>query len=98
MNADASKLNRSLWLDAVRGMAVLMVFIYHCSEDDFIGTLASGYLKFIADIGMFGVDLFYVLSGFFITKTILKSKEWDVGKFYLQEQQEYIQRTWFVCL
>lgn len=59
------------FLDGVRGMAVLLVFCYHCAP---YGWKAS-WLSF----GWSGVDLFFVLSGFLITGILLKAKD---GKNY----------------
>jgi len=49
-------------LDGLRGIAIVMVFLFHCyprRAGDPIGLLAGG--------GWAGVDLFFVLSGFLIT-------------------------------
>ena len=52
-------------LDAIRGLAVLLVLIYH---------FFSPYIK-ILHIGWIGVDMFFVLSGFLITGILYDSKE-----------------------
>jgi peptidoglycan/LPS O-acetylase OafA/YrhL len=64
--------NRIPELDGVRGIAVLLVVIYHAflynpgSSDDLIAV--------IRPYGHAGVDLFFVLSGFLITGILLNAK------------------------
>ncbi len=60
--ADPFQLGRRPALDGMRGVAVLMVFLFH-----FQVPFASG--------GLIGVDVFFVLSGFLITA--LLCEEWD---------------------
>lgn len=50
-------------LDGLRGVAILLVFIFHCRIP---GLLKAGYI---------GVDIFLVLSGFLITALLLKEYE-----------------------
>lgn len=57
-------------IQALRGLAVLMVVLYHAK----IGTVAAGYL---------GVDVFFVISGFLITTLVASGI--DRGKFRLTE-------------
>ena len=52
--------NRIPFLDGIRGGAVLCVVLYHFYPTIFLG-------------GYSGVDIFFMLSGFLITKTIIKS-------------------------
>lgn len=55
-------------LDAVRGLAVLMVFVHNTD------TYLSLHLGLIAKNGWMGVDLFFVLSGFLITGILIDTK------------------------
>lgn len=72
--------SRTQSLDALRGVAIVMVFFYHLATmkqlPEFKGSLAM-----LPAFGMFGVDLFYILSGYFITRALLKSPAWDAPRF-----------------
>jgi peptidoglycan/LPS O-acetylase OafA/YrhL len=61
------------WLDGMRGLAILAVFIYH------LQLIAGGFV---------GVDLFFVLSGFLITSLLLEEWQQrgtiSFGRFYLR--------------
>lgn len=62
-------------LDGVRGVAALMVMIFHWVQA-FPGTLGPiEPFRKIAVFGQTGVDLFFVLSGFLITRILLNSLE-----------------------
>jgi peptidoglycan/LPS O-acetylase OafA/YrhL len=54
-------------LDGVRGLAILLVLLFHYNY-----TLAVGWV---------GVQLFFVLSGFLITSILLKEKEYPLGHY-----------------
>jgi peptidoglycan/LPS O-acetylase OafA/YrhL len=61
-------------LDGVRGLAILLVLLYH-----FVGqtTATNGFeavVKWICSYGSLGVDLFFVLSGFLITGILYDSR------------------------
>ena len=61
-------------LDGLRGLAILMVMFSHFSIIGGIGFAASLALR-LAGCGAFGVDLFFVLSGFLITGILLDTKQ-----------------------
>jgi peptidoglycan/LPS O-acetylase OafA/YrhL len=64
-------------LDGVRGVAILMVLVYHFFPADLAaarGTLLHAW-SVLADFGGAGVDLFFVLSGFLITGILLDARD-----------------------
>lgn len=68
--------NRTPQLDAVRGLAVLVVLLHNTDKFRYTGLLARD--------GWMGVDLFFVLSGFLITGILLDTKDTQgyFRKFY----------------
>lgn len=71
----AEKLTYRPYIDGLRALAVLIVFIFHLEP----AFLPGGYL---------GVDIFFVISGFVITQSLykryLKSGKVDIVDFYLR--------------
>jgi peptidoglycan/LPS O-acetylase OafA/YrhL len=69
----AFRLGYRPWLDGMRGLAILAVFVYH------LQLLGGGFL---------GVDLFFVLSGFLITSLLLQEWQErgsiSFSRFYLR--------------
>jgi peptidoglycan/LPS O-acetylase OafA/YrhL len=68
--SDGKELSRIPCLDGIRAVAALMVMMFH-----FIGHRGeSQRIMHYAVIGQTGVDLFFVLSGFLITRILMRSK------------------------
>jgi peptidoglycan/LPS O-acetylase OafA/YrhL len=61
-------------LDGVRGLAILMVLVVHFIAGTQATNPFEAAVNRVAGFGMFGVDLFFVLSGFLITGILLDSK------------------------
>ena len=61
-------------LDGLRGLAILMVFLFHFGEDRAREGVIAKVLFKATDFGWTGVDLFFALSGFLITEILLDSK------------------------
>jgi peptidoglycan/LPS O-acetylase OafA/YrhL len=59
--------------DGMRGIAILLVMLYHFWRYKG-GGVAGGAVDAVAHIGWAGVDIFFVLSGFLITRILLSSK------------------------
>jgi peptidoglycan/LPS O-acetylase OafA/YrhL len=74
MARDATEEHHFLALDGLRGVAVLLVFIFHS-----MGPLITPAGP-IAYMGWLGVDLFFVLSGFLITSILLRAR--DAENYY----------------
>jgi peptidoglycan/LPS O-acetylase OafA/YrhL len=79
------------WLDLFRGLAAMLVLINHLRSlllKDYTNT--DGYFRsffyFITGFGHQAVVVFFVLSGFFITKTIQESfskKIWTFKMYFV---------------
>jgi peptidoglycan/LPS O-acetylase OafA/YrhL len=61
-------------LDGVRGLAVLLVFVYHAVRQLPYTAGPEALVHRIVNAGWIGVDLFFVLSGFLITGILLEAK------------------------
>lgn len=76
--------NRSGLLDAIRAIAVSMVLIFHVGTRypaESLDPVARAFLKY----GFLGVDIFYPLSGFLITRFLLaQTGPGAIGAFFLR--------------
>src|ERR1041385_4843546 len=64
-------------LDGLRGIAILMVFMVHLNQKPLLAgssPILTNALGRVASSGRFGVELFFVLSGFLITGILLDTK------------------------
>ena len=68
-------------LDGIRGLAILLVMIFHMNLLAGINA-ADRAARFVSSAGWTGVDLFFVLSGFLITGILLDTKHGE-GYFRL---------------
>ncbi len=66
------KLNHIVPLDGVRATAALMVLFFHCFQIASFSSPAGLMLQKIGFLGQTGVSLFFVLSGFLITRILLQ--------------------------
>lgn len=66
-------------LDGVRGIAILLVMIYHLNLMKPAATAAEATWTVWCDAGWVGVDLFFVLSGFLITGILLDGRGEPAG-------------------
>ena len=75
-------------IDGLRALAVLPVIFFHAGFKTFEG-------------GFVGVDIFFVISGYLITKLILEdvyNNKFNLGNFYLRRARRLLPALFFVIL
>lgn len=89
-------------LDGLRALAILLVIAWHCAQ--FVGfpLAATGVLRPLVELGWAGVDLFFALSGFLITRLLLSEEEAtgriDMGRFYARRALRLLPAFYTVVL
>ncbi|MGV9004854.1 acyltransferase family protein [Flavobacterium sp.] len=89
-----SQTSRIFGLDLMRAIAILMVLFGHClwifpQSDDI-------FYQFLQLFGFFGVELFFVLSGFLIGNILLKL--FVQNQFTVKTALHFLKRRWFRTL
>ena len=77
----SAKSNRIPTLDGWRGVAILLVCINHLQAGLQHNFYVGGYLL---DLGIHGVEIFFVLSGYLITSRLLSEERINLPVFYLR--------------
>jgi peptidoglycan/LPS O-acetylase OafA/YrhL len=67
-------------LDGLRGIAVLLVLVFHFSWGFAEHSSLLAAVKHTLWSGWMGVDMFFVLSGYLITRGLVKDSEFSIGK------------------
>ncbi len=72
------------FLDCLRGFAIVMVIIHHVGFR-FYYLVDDPVTRFLMSIGWAGVDIFFAISGYLITKILLvANKKNDIKKFFIK--------------
>src|SRR4051794_15251083 len=73
----ATHSSRFEFIDGLRGIAALAVVLFHCYRgSDLHAVLAAttpGFLLLLLDHGYLGVEIFFVISGFVISYSVLQT-------------------------
>ena len=62
-------------LDAIRGVAILLVVAFHFLDERSGVATTKGFMRavgYLSSVGWTGVQLFFVLSGFLVTQLLLR--------------------------
>lgn len=72
------------FLDCLRGVAIVMVIIHHVGFH-FLYLLNDPVARFLMSIGWAGVDVFFAISGYLITKILMNAHESkDIKRFFIK--------------
>lgn len=77
--------SRIQWLDGLRGVAILLVLAFHLTGPLQPDTRALRVVTTVTGVGWCGVDLFFVLSGYLITRNLLADDaDGRLGRFWFR--------------
>jgi peptidoglycan/LPS O-acetylase OafA/YrhL len=82
-------------LDGWRGIAVFMVILSHLEAGYLVG---RNWGSSIWNTGQHGVQIFFVLSGYLITSTLLREQRIKLGNFYLRRFFRLMPAAWTYLL
>jgi peptidoglycan/LPS O-acetylase OafA/YrhL len=74
---------RSVPMDALRGVAILSVMVYHFTSVIGHTTTIGRFLLWVGHQGWVGVDLFFVLSGYLITGILWDERRASVRSYFV---------------
>lgn len=105
VNSSASTSNsRMVFIDALRGFAAVSVVFHHLTYNSYYSTTLQNLLPSIfalyCDYGRYGVDVFFVISGFVISYS-LRDNPADarsLGNFILRRQLRLDPPYWFMLV
>ncbi|MER7756528.1 acyltransferase [Kitasatospora sp. NPDC097643] len=69
------------WLDALRGVAALVVTLHHFDVLKLLPDRLAGFIWWHADLGLYGVMLFFLVSGYIIPASL--ERRGDVRAFWI---------------
>lgn len=72
---DATTGSRDEALDGIRGIAILLVLVFHCYGLPARGQPSLFWFNALTESLWLGVDLFFVLSGFLITRILIQTRD-----------------------
>lgn len=94
MNLEKQNKTRIFGLDIIRSVAILMVVFSHLYY--LIDSKNALFISISGLLGFFGVELFFVLSGFLIGTILLR--QFLDNSFTIKEVMRFLKRRWFRTL
>ena len=92
MNSTLSNTGKNDGIDALRGIAALLVVLFHMNQVGF-GITGLAWTQ----IGLLGVNLFFTLSGFLIARCVMAPTVFD-GRKYLTSRSRRILPNYFIAM
>ncbi|MEO0378629.1 MAG: acyltransferase [Pseudomonadota bacterium] len=89
--------NRSPWLDCIRAVAIFMVLVFHVATRypaEEMDPIAAWFLR----NGSLGVDVFFPLSGYLITRFLLESQRSDMVRVFFMRRVFRIMPIYYIAI